>query len=123
VPISKLPEVIAQTQSDVAEFGLVAPLCGHVGDGNFHLCVLVEPGNRDEQSRIAELNARMVARAHAVGGTCTGEHGIGTGKIDYLAAERGAGIATLVAIKRALDPRNIMNPGKILDLNACRANQ
>jgi D-lactate dehydrogenase (cytochrome) len=123
VPISKLPEVIAQTQDDVAEFGLVAPLCGHVGDGNFHLCVLVEPGNRDEQARIAELNARMVARARAVGGTCTGEHGIGTGKIDYLAAERGAGIATLAAIKRALDPRNIMNPGKILNLDACQANR
>jgi len=96
------------------ELGLVAPLCGHVGDGNFHLCVLVDPADGGEQARTAQLNTRMVARAHAVGGTCTGEHGIGTRKIDYLADERGAGMATLAAIKRALDPRNIMNPGKIL---------
>jgi D-lactate dehydrogenase (cytochrome) len=118
VPISKLPEIIAETERDVAELGLVAPLCGHVGDGNFHLCVLAAAGDSGEQTRIARLNARMVTRAQAVGGTCTGEHGIGTGKIDYLAAERGAGMATLAAIKRALDPRNIMNPGKILRADA-----
>ncbi|WP_245452997.1 FAD-linked oxidase C-terminal domain-containing protein [Bradyrhizobium sp. C9] len=123
VPISALPEVVAQTHADVAELGLIAPMCGHVGDGNFHLCVLVGPDDRDEQARVAELNARMVARAHAVGGTCTGEHGIGTGKIGYLAAERGEAMAALCAVKRALDPRNIMNPGKILDVGAYRPYQ
>ena len=117
VPISQLPDVIARAQQDVAELGLVAPLCGHIGDGNFHLCVLVDPADRDEQARIAELSARLVARAHAVGGTCTGEHGIGIGKMRYLAEERGAGMMTLAALKRALDPRNIMNPGKILSLD------
>jgi D-lactate dehydrogenase (cytochrome) len=120
VPISHLPDVIAQAQQDVAELGLVAPLCGHIGDGNFHLCVLVDPADRDEQARIAELSARLVARAHGVGGTCTGEHGIGIGKMRYLAEERGAGMMTLAALKRALDPRNIMNPGKILNLDTYR---
>jgi D-lactate dehydrogenase (cytochrome) len=123
VPISALPDVVARTQEDVAELGLIAPMCGHVGDGNFHLCVLVEPANQGEQARVAELNGRMVARAHAVGGTCTGEHGIGTGKIGYLAAERGEAMMALAAVKRALDPRNIMNPGKILDAGAYRPYQ
>jgi len=114
VPISQLPDIIARAQQDVAELGLVAPLCGHIGDGNFHFCVLVDPADRNEQARIAELSARLVSRAHEVGGTCTGEHGIGTGKMGYLADERGAGMMTLAALKRALDPRNVMNPGKIL---------
>ena len=118
VPISQLPDVIAQAQQDVAELGLVAPLCGHIGDGNFHLCVLVDPADRNEQARIAELNARLVSRAHEVGGTCTGEHGIGIGKMGYLADERGPGMMTLAALKRALDPRNVMNPGKVLCLDA-----
>lgn len=114
VPISSLPAVIAETERDVAELGVIAPVCGHVGDGNFHLCVLVDPDDDDEMGRIGELNRRLIARAHAVGGTCTGEHGIGTGKQKYLADERGEGMAVLAAIKRSLDPRNIMNPGKIL---------
>jgi len=118
VPISSLPDVIVQAQQDVAELGLVAPLCGHIGDGNFHLCVLLDPADRDEQARIEQLNARLIARAHTVGGTCTGEHGIGVGKMRYLPDERGAGMATLAALKRALDPRNIMNPGKILQVDA-----
>jgi D-lactate dehydrogenase (cytochrome) len=121
VPISQLPDVIGQTQQDVAELGLIAPLCGHIGDGNFHLCVLVDPTDRNEQARIAQLNTRLVARAHAAGGTCTGEHGIGVGKMRYLGNERGAGMMTLAALKRALDPRNIMNPGKILHLDAYQA--
>ncbi|MGX9427859.1 FAD-linked oxidase C-terminal domain-containing protein, partial [Bradyrhizobium sp. LeoA1S1] len=114
VPISELPGVIAQTRQDVAELDLIAPLCGHVGDGNFHLCVLVNPEDEDEKRRIVELNTRMIARAHALGGTCTGEHGIGTGKMDYLVAERGTSMMALASLKRALDPRNIMNPGKVL---------
>lgn len=114
VPISALPEAIAKAQRDAAELHLIAPVCGHVGDGNFHLCILVDPTDRDEAARVAELNRRLVEHAHAVGGTCTGEHGIGIGKIAYLERERGEGVATLVAIKRALDPHNIMNPGKVL---------
>ena len=118
VPISALAEIIAQTQRDVAELGLIAPICGHVGDGNFHLCVLVDPLDDGEKARIAELNRRMIGRAHAAGGTCTGEHGIGIGKIDYLEHERGGGMVTLAALKCALDPRNIMNPGKVLRTEA-----
>lgn len=114
VPISELAAVIADTRAIVAELGLVAPLCGHVGDGNFHLCIVLDPEDAGEVARVRELNRRMIARAHAAGGTCTGEHGIGTGKIDYLAAERGPGMAVLAAVKRAVDPRGIMNPGKIL---------
>jgi D-lactate dehydrogenase (cytochrome) len=123
VPISALPDVVVATQQDVAELRLIAPMCGHVGDGNFHLCVLVGPDDRDELARVSELNARMIARAHGVGGTCTGEHGIGIGKIDYLAAERGEAMMTLAAVKRALDPRNIMNPGKVLNVGAYRPYQ
>ncbi len=118
VPISELPEVIAATERDVNDLGLIAPLCGHVGDGNFHLCVLLDPDDPDEASRVAELNRRMITRALDVGGTCTGEHGIGTGKIPYLVRERGAGMTVLAAIKRAIDPRNIMNPGKILSVES-----
>jgi len=118
VPISALPEIITKTQQDVADLSLIAPICGHVGDGNFHLCVLVDPSDENEKARIAELNRRMIGRAHAAGGTCTGEHGIGTGKLDYLESERGSGMATLAALKRALDPRNIMNPGKVLRTEA-----
>lgn len=116
VPISSLPAVIAATERDVDELGLIAPLCGHVGDGNFHLCVLVDPNDEGESVRVDELNRRLIARAHLAGGTCTGEHGIGIGKITYLARERGPGMAVLAAIKRALDPRNILNPGKVLRL-------
>jgi D-lactate dehydrogenase (cytochrome) len=120
VPISELPRVIGETERDVAALGLIAPLCGHVGDGNFHLCILADPADDGERDRIAELGRRMVARAHAVGGTCTGEHGIGTGKMKDLVAERGPAMATLAALKRALDPRGIMNPGKVLRVDAYR---
>jgi len=118
VPISRLPDVIAAAEKDVGELGLIAPICGHVGDGNFHLCILSDPADPDETRRIAELNERLVRSAHAAGGTCTGEHGIGTGKKKYLAAERGPGMAVLAAVKRSLDPRDIMNPGKILEVDA-----
>lgn len=114
VPISRLTECILETQADVAESGIVAPLVGHVGDGNFHLVVVIDPNDVDEMSRAMALNGRLVERAIAMGGTCTGEHGVGYGKIDYLEAEHGEAISAMRDLKRAFDPDNIMNPGKII---------
>lgn len=114
VPISRLAEAVLAARADVAELGLTAPMCGHVGDGNFHLCVVLDTGDADEMRRAAQLYDRLVRRAIEMEGTCTGEHGIGYGKLDYLRQERGASMRVLAAIKRALDPRNIMNPGKVV---------
>jgi D-lactate dehydrogenase (cytochrome) len=117
VPISRLAECVTATQRDIAESNIVAPIVGHVGDGNFHLTLLVDMNDSDEISRAKALNERLVERALAMDGTCTGEHGIGQGKIKYLLAEHGApALAAMTAIKRALDPQNIMNPGKIIVL-------
>jgi D-lactate dehydrogenase (cytochrome) len=117
VPISRLAECVTATQRDIAESNIVAPIVGHVGDGNFHLTLLVDMNDSDEISRAKALNERLVERALAMDGTCTGEHGIGQGKIKYLLAEYGApALAAMTAIKRALDPQNIMNPGKIIVL-------
>ena len=109
---------ILQTQADIAANGIMAPIVGHVGDGNFHLTMLVDPNDADEVERAKDLNARLVERALAMDGTCTGEHGVGQGKIKYLKAEYGAAaLSAMAAIKRALDPQGIMNPGKILALD------
>jgi D-lactate dehydrogenase (cytochrome) len=117
VPISRLAECITRVKREIAEARLLAPLVGHVGDGNFHLVFLVDLANEDEVARAKAVNRRMVEHALALGGTCTGEHGVGHGKIPYLEAEHGEGaIAVMRAIKRALDPQNIMNPGKIVAL-------
>lgn len=116
VPISRLTECILETQADVAESGIVAPLVGHVGDGNFHLVVVIDPDDADEMARADALNHRLVKRAIAMGGTCTGEHGVGYGKIDFLEEEHGSAISAMRDLKRAFDPDNIMNPGKILRL-------
>jgi D-lactate dehydrogenase (cytochrome) len=117
VPISRLAECVTATQADVAESGLVAPIVGHVGDGNFHLSILVDMSDADEIRRIEELLERLVDRALAMEGTCTGEHGIGQGKMKYLKAEHGdAALLAMRTIKTALDPLNIMNPGKIVTL-------
>jgi len=116
VPLSRLTEAVLAAREDVAELNLIAPMCGHVGDGNFHLCVLIDPDDQDEMDRAQELNARLIHRAIAFGGTCTGEHGIGYGKIDFLVEEHGDAVGAMAALKRALDPRGILNPGKILDL-------
>jgi D-lactate dehydrogenase (cytochrome) len=117
VPISRLAECVTATQRDIAESNIVAPIVGHVGDGNFHLTLLVDMNDSDEISRAKALNERLVERALAMDGTCTGEHGIGQGKIKYLLAEHGApALAAMTAIKWALDPQNIMNPGKIIAL-------
>ena len=114
VPISRLADCIVETRRDIDESNLIAPIVGHVGDGNFHLVYLVDPEDRDELKRAEAHNERMVMRALAMGGTCTGEHGIGYGKIDFLQAEQGEAVSLMRSVKTALDPDNIMNPGKIL---------
>jgi D-lactate dehydrogenase (cytochrome) len=118
VPISRLAECISAVKQDIAVAGLLAPLVGHVGDGNFHLIFLVDLDDEGELARAKAVNRRMVDKALALGGTCTGEHGVGFGKIGYLEAEHGAvAVQTMRAIKQALDPDNIMNPGKIVRLD------
>ena len=118
VPISRLAECVTATQREVAELKLVAPILGHVGDGNFHLTLLVDLDDAGEVKRANILMDRLVELALSMDGTCTGEHGIGQGKMKYLLAEYGApALDVMGSIKRALDPQNIMNPGKIVALN------
>jgi D-lactate dehydrogenase (cytochrome) len=114
VPISKLAQAIEDTRADLQEAGVPGPILGHVGDGNFHAVLLVDESNPDELARAKAAAARMVERSLALGGTATGEHGIGVGKLDYMAREHGAGWAMMGAIKAALDPLGIMNPGKLV---------
>ncbi|MBA2528934.1 MAG: FAD-binding protein [Euzebyales bacterium] len=114
VPISQLARCIAETRRDIDEAGLLAPIVGHVGDGNFHVIFLVDPDDPRELETAQQLNRRLVRRAQQAGGTCTGEHGIGYGKLEFMAAEHGAGVEVMRAIKRAIDPQNIMNPGKVV---------
>jgi D-lactate dehydrogenase (cytochrome) len=114
VPISRLAECILETQKDIDESFLTAPLVGHAGDGNFHLAVVIDPEIQGEIKEAERLNERVVRRALAMDGTCTGEHGIGVGKRRFLSEEHGEAVSVMRAIKQALDPRNIMNPGKIL---------
>ncbi len=114
VPISRLAECILETKKDIEESGLLAPMVGHVGDGNFHLVYVIDPDNPEELKRASAHNDRMVARALAMGGTCTGEHGVGYGKLAFLQAEHGEAVSLMRSIKHALDPDNIMNPGKVV---------
>jgi D-lactate dehydrogenase (cytochrome) len=117
VPISRLAECVSETQRDVVASNLVAPIIGHVGDGNFHLTLLVDMKDPAEVVRAKGLVERLTERALAMDGTCTGEHGVGQGKMKYLAAEHGEpALDAMRALKRALDPGNIMNPGKIVAL-------
>ena len=117
VPISRLAECVTATQADIAASRLIAPIVGHVGDGNFHLSILVDMADADEIRRTEGLLERLVERALAMDGTCTGEHGVGQGKMKYLKAEHGdAALLAMRAVKTALDPQNIMNPGKIVTL-------
>jgi D-lactate dehydrogenase (cytochrome) len=116
VPISKLTECVLETQADVVESGLIAPIVGHVGDGNFHLVVLFDPAQAEERAKAESLAARVSLRAIRMGGTCTGEHGIGVHKLDALVAEHGEAVSLMQAIKRALDPNDILNPGKTVPL-------
>jgi D-lactate dehydrogenase (cytochrome) len=114
VPISRLAECIVATEKDIAASFLPAPIVGHVGDGNFHLVIVLNPNDPREMAEAERLNERLVHRALSLDGTCTGEHGIGCGKIDFLLAEHGEAVSVMRAIKKAIDPDNIMNPGKIL---------
>jgi D-lactate dehydrogenase (cytochrome) len=93
---------------------MIAPILGHVGDGNFHVQFIVDPNDQAQLDKAEEINGRMVHRAISLGGTCTGEHGVGIGKMDFLLAEQGEAISVMRTLKLALDPDNIMNPGKIL---------
>lgn len=116
VPISQLPSCIARIQEVIATTSIQAPLIGHVGDGNFHLVLLYDPSDQDELREAQHINSSLVTMAIEMGGTCTGEHGVGLGKKAYLPAEHGPALNVMRRIKRALDPDNIMNPGKIFDL-------
>jgi D-lactate dehydrogenase (cytochrome) len=114
VPISRLSECIVQTQDDLRRANIVAPLVGHAGDGNFHLIFMVNPSDAAELEAVEAANQRLVERALRLGGTCTGEHGVGFGKLKYLREEHGDSLDAMRAIKRALDPYEIMNPGKLI---------
>jgi D-lactate dehydrogenase (cytochrome) len=114
VPISRLAECLLETKEDLARSSLVSAVVGHVGDGNFHVMLLVDPAMPEEIAEAEALNRRIVRRALAMDGTCTGEHGIGHGKMEFLAEEFGEGLDVMRAIKAAIDPLGIMNPGKIV---------
>jgi D-lactate dehydrogenase (cytochrome) len=116
VPISRLADCILETKADIESSGLIAPIVGHVGDGNFHLVVLFDRDDRAQRERAEALAHAVSLRAIGMGGTCTGEHGIGWHKLDVLAREHGEAVDLMRAIKRALDPLNIMNPGKTVPL-------
>jgi D-lactate dehydrogenase (cytochrome) len=116
VPISRLADCILETRAEVEKSGLTAPIVGHVGDGNFHLIVLFDPNDSSQRERAETLARNVSSRAIAMGGTCTGEHGIGWHKLDALVQEHGEAVDLMRAVKRALDPRNIMNPGKTVPL-------
>ncbi len=114
VPISRLAECISETKKEIRRSRLIAPIVGHVGDGNFHLSFIIDPDDAAEMAEARAINDRMVMRALALGGTCTGEHGVGYGKLDFLTAEHGDAVAVMRQLKLALDPHNIMNPGKVV---------
>lgn len=114
VPISALAAQVAAARDDIRAEGLLGPILGHVGDGNFHSTLLVDPDNPQELAAAKRIANRMAERAIAVGGTISGEHGIGVGKRGLMAAQHGAAIGVMAAIKQALDPENIMNPGKMI---------
>jgi D-lactate dehydrogenase (cytochrome) len=118
VPISRLAECVTETQADIERTGILAPIVGHIGDGNFHLTLLVDRSDPADIKRCKDLSGRLVERALAMDGTCTGEHGVGQGKMKYLLAEHGpVALEVMASIKRALDPQDILNPGKIVALN------
>jgi D-lactate dehydrogenase (cytochrome) len=116
VPISRLAECISETKRDLAGSSIPSALVGHVGDGNFHIVFMIDPNRPEEISEASRLNDSMVARALAMEGTSTGEHGVGYGKMEHLVSEIGEGVSVMRAIKRALDPANILNPGKIVHI-------
>jgi D-lactate dehydrogenase (cytochrome) len=116
VPISALAACVGETRADIDRTGLLAPIVGHVGDGNFHVMPLFDAGSASERRAVQGFLDRLTERALLMQGTCSGEHGVGQGKIRYVAQEHGAGVDVMIAIKKALDPLNILNPGKIFAL-------
>ena len=116
VPMSQLAKAVAETRADIAASGLPGPILGHVGDGNFHAILLLERGNEAELKSAKALAHRMAERAHSLGGTMTGEHGVGMGKKDLMAMEHGEAWEVMARIKRALDPDGILNPGKMVEV-------
>jgi len=117
VPISRLADCIMATKKDIDDAGIVAPIVGHVGDGNFHVALLVGPDDVEGDLEVAyDINSKLIDRALEMGGTCTGEHGIGQGKMKYMEAEHGDALQVMRTLKRSLDPDNIMNPGKIVSI-------
>jgi D-lactate dehydrogenase (cytochrome) len=117
VPISRLAECIAETKTDLETTWLKAPILGHVGDGNFHMVLLIDRDDPKDIAEVERLNDRLVHRAIAMGGTCTGEHGVGSYKMRFLDTEHGKALDLMKLLKRSIDPQNIMNPGKMFDLN------
>lgn len=119
VPISRLAECVVETEEDLRGSPLLCPIVGHVGDGNFHVCMLIDPAKPEELVEAERLNERIVARALRMGGTCTGEHGVGLHKMGFLLDEHGSdAIDVMRTLKHALDPHNLMNPGKIFTYTA-----
>jgi D-lactate dehydrogenase (cytochrome) len=117
VPISRLADALLDCVEEANAAGIPYFLVGHVGDGNFHMGYLIDPESPSERTMAEELNTKLVQRALALGGTCSGEHGVGLHKMDFLLSETGPGAVNMMrAIKRALDPHNILNPGKIFTL-------
>ena len=117
VPLSKLSEAVSQTRKDIENSIIEGPILGHVGDGNFHAILLIDPNSPDDKEEALRLSDRMIQRALKLGGTCSGEHGIGMGKLKYMQAQHGYGWDVMGQIKRQLDPLNIMNPGKLVRQN------
>jgi D-lactate dehydrogenase (cytochrome) len=115
VPISRLADCIVESKKDVAGAPFPAPVVGHVGDGNFHMSFILDPENPAELAEARRVEEKIIRRALQMGGTCTGEHGIGTGRIKYLREEHGAGLDAMQAIKQAFDPDNRLNPGKMVE--------
>lgn len=113
VPLDNLSACIAEARRDAQQAGITAPVLGHVGDGNFHMVLIIDPDDADEVQRAEQVNHRLVSRAIACGGTCTGEHGVGLGKRAYLREEHGQALDVMTDIKAALDPLGLMNPGKV----------
>jgi D-lactate dehydrogenase (cytochrome) len=116
VPISMLPECIAKCQQVIEEAGFRSPVLGHIGDGNFHMICLIDLDQPEDLARAKAASDRVTSIAVSMGGTCTGEHGIGIGKVGFLEREHGEGVELMRSIKMALDPKGIMNPGKVLDM-------
>lgn len=116
VPISKLSECIVQTKNQLNNISIPAPIVGHVGDGNFHICFVINPENQSEIEEAKKINNDLIERAISMDGTCSGEHGVGYGKVDFLFSEHGAALDVMHSIKNSIDPKGIMNPGKILSI-------